>query len=146
MKRTSRNESPYRVLIDRAEEALAYAYAPYSHFHVGAALFGADGKVWSGCNIENASFTAGICAERTALFKAVSEGQIRFRALVVVGQHEGESTLTEEFTAPCGVCRQALSEFCPSDMPVILVNAEDEVMEYTLGELLPAAFGSEHLE
>ena len=133
-------------LIRIAEEQMSHAYAPYSHFQVGAALLTAGGKVYAGCNIENAAFSPGTCAERTALYKAVSEGAQSFSAIAVVGRHEGMQALTEAFTTPCGVCRQALTEFCAPDMPVFLADAGGNVGEFTLKELLPYSFGPKDLD
>ena len=121
-----------------AIEAKAKAYAPYSGFSVGAALLTADGAVYTGCNIENAAFSPTVCAERTALFKAVSDGHRRFAMLAVVGG-KGESIAPA--TPPCGVCRQTLCEFCSPDFPILLVQNEEEYTRCTLGELLPFAFG-----
>lgn len=146
MKETTRQESPYAFLIDAAEGALDFAVAPYSHFQVGSALLDSEGRIWTGCNVENAAFFPGTCAERTALYKAISEGSKNFKAIAIVGRHEGFDALTREFTSPCGVCRQALNEFCAADMPIILCNAEGKVREYTLGELLPASFGPKNLD
>ena len=123
-------------LMEIAKEAGKGAYAPYSDFCVGAALLCSDGKVYTGCNIENASFTPTCCAERVAVFKAVSEGQREFRAIAVYGQKTGE---TAKECYPCGVCRQVLSEFCSDDFVVITADA-DAVNESTLGELLPKSF------
>ncbi|MBR0230883.1 MAG: phosphopentomutase [Clostridia bacterium] len=117
------------------------AYAPYSKFKVGAALLTADGKIYSGCNIENASLTPTVCAERTALFKAVSEGAREFRMLAVCsGENEPDAAFP-----PCGVCRQALSEFCGSDMPVLILKNAREFRRTTLGELLPQSFTAEYM-
>lgn len=138
--------SRYRDLVDRAVKALEFAYTPYSHFQVGAALLDRQGRVWTGCNIESASYTPTSCAERTALFKAVSEGVKEFQALVVVGRQEGKDRLTEKPTAPCGVCRQALVEFCPPDMPVILADATKTLSIFRLDELLPLSFTKEQME
>lgn len=126
-----------------AREALAAresAYAPYSDFLVGAALIDADGKIWRGCNIENAAYSVANCAERTALFKAVSEGARKFCALAVAGGPRGAKTL--DYCYPCGVCRQALAEFCTADMPVLLVKSEEDYQVDTLGGLLPHSFGA----
>ncbi len=122
-----------------ADEARARAYVEYSGFHVGACLKTAEGAYYLGCNIENAAYTPTICAERTALFKAVSEGERSFAALAVISD-------SENFTAPCGVCRQALAEFCPMDMPIILANRNRGYVIRTLGELLPLAFTGEELQ
>ena len=130
-------------LISAAFAAREKAYTPYSHFKVGAALLAKDGRVFTGCNIENATFTPTNCAERTALFKAVSEGVTEFAMIAVVGSKEGKvNTLV---TSPCGVCRQALYEFCGPEMPVLMAKSEDDFVEMTLGELLPLGFGPANL-
>ena len=113
------------------------AYCPYSHFAVGAALECADGTVFTGCNIENAAFSPTICAERTAVAKAVSEGHTDFVRIVVAGR-------CESFCVPCGVCRQVLREFAP-DMEIICLNSKGEEQAFTLSELLPHSFGPEFL-
>lgn len=123
-------------LIQTAIEARKRAYAPYSGFFVGAALLAADGRVFTGCNIENAAFTPTNCAERTAFFKAVSEGVRAFEAIAVVG---GKGEEPSEFCAPCGVCRQVMAEFCSPDFRVILGNEKNQTV-YTLSEILPASF------
>lgn len=125
-------------MLDMAYGAMERAYVPYSHFAVGACLRTAEGRYYLGCNIENASYTPTICAERTALFKAVSEGERAFDAIAVV-------CLGRNPAFPCGVCRQALNEFCSADMPVICGNGAHESVLTTLGELLPHAFGPEDL-
>lgn len=126
-----------RELLERALEAREKAYAPYSGFSVGAALLTKDGKVYTGCNIENAAFSPTNCAERTALFKAVSEGEREFTAIAIVG---GKGDTLNEICAPCGVCRQTLMEFCDYTFRVILGTPEN-IRRYTLGELLPFSFG-----
>lgn len=123
-------------LMEAAAAARAHAYAPYSGYCVGAALLSSDGRVFTGCNVENAGLTATNCAERTAVFKAVSEGVTAFSAIAVVGGRRGE---TSPFCAPCGVCRQVLAEFCPPTLPVILGTPEAPSV-HTLGELLPFSF------
>ena len=128
-------------LIKTAIEARKRAYAPYSGFFVGAALLAADGRVFTGCNIENAAFTPTNCAERTAFFKAVSEGVRAFEAIAVVG---GKGEEPSEFCAPCGVCRQVMAEFCSPDFRVILGNENNQTV-YTLSELLPASFSKSDL-
>lgn len=131
------------ALIRAAFAARGFAYAPYSRFKVGAALLGADGRIFGGCNIENAAYTPTNCAERTALFKAVSEGTTRFVAIAVVGGYDGgaaQATLT-----PCGVCRQALYEFGGADLLVIMAKTEQDYTTCTLGELLPQGFGPANL-
>ncbi len=131
-------------LIETAFEARENAYTPYSHFRVGAALLAKNGQVFKGCNIENASYPVTICAERTALFKAVSEGVREFEAIAIVGSMEGQ--VNELISAPCGVCRQALFEFCGNDLKVILAKSATDYLETTLGELLPYGFGPANLE
>lgn len=128
-------------LMQLAIEARKQAYAPYSGFCVGAALLTADGKVYTGCNIENAAYTPTNCAERTAFFKAVSEGERCFSAIAIVG---GRKNAPGGFCAPCGVCRQVMAEFCDADFRVILGNAE-QVQVFTLAELLPASFSKSNL-
>lgn len=125
-------------MLDLAYEAMERAYTPYSHFQVGACLKGASGRYYLGCNIENASYTPTNCAERTAVFHAVSEGERDFSGIVVVCSGKKPA-------APCGVCRQVLREFCKNDMPVLFADAKRNVIESTLGELLPHSFGPEDL-
>ena len=124
-------------LVKRAEEAMKLAYTPYSGFQVGAALLTKDGKVFTGCNIENASYSPTNCAERTAFFKAVSEGHREFSAIAVVG---GQNGVIEGICPPCGVCRQVMSEFCSSDFLIHLGGKDGEVKTLTLDELLPLRF------
>ena len=131
----------YKLLMAKAQEARKNSYSPYSHFRVGAALLCKNGKIYTGCNIENAAYTPGNCAERTAIFKAVSEGERDFEALAIVGGKEGE---TADFCAPCGVCRQVIAEFCNKDFKIVLGN-EEKFQAYTLGELLPFAFTEKDL-
>ncbi|MBE6779163.1 MAG: cytidine deaminase [Ruminococcaceae bacterium] len=126
-----------KELCKQALSAMERAYAPYSGYTVGAALLTADGRVFTGCNIENASYTPTVCAERTAVFKAVSEGVREFTMLAVAGGKDG--AVSGAFP-PCGVCRQVLTEFCSPDFPVLLVTGEDTFERYTLSELLPLAF------
>lgn len=132
-----------KELIQLAFEAREYAYTPYSHFKVGAALLAKNGQVFKGCNIENAGYSPTNCAERTALFKAVSEGVREFEAIAIVGSMEGETN--QLVTAPCGVCRQALFEFCGNDLRVILAKSTEDYLELTLGDLLPYGFGPANL-
>ena len=122
--------------------ARSKAYAPYSGFRVGAALLGKSGKLYPGCNVENASYSATNCAERTAIFRAVSEGETEFEAIAIVG---GQGDELSEFCAPCGVCRQVLSEFCGPDFRVVL-GTPDHCKSYRLEELLPYSFGKKDLE
>lgn len=130
-----------RELMELADKAREHSYSPYSRFRVGAALLTKSGKVYLGCNIENASYPAGNCAERTAIFKAVSEGEREFVSLAIVGGREGEMS---EFCAPCGICRQVMSEFCSADLKILLGDTK-HFKAYTLGELLPLSFTSENL-
>ena len=131
-------------LIRAAFAARRFAYTPYSHFKVGAALLARNGQVFTGCNIESASYSPTNCAERTALFKAVSEGVTEFSAIAIVGSREGE--INRIVTSPCGVCRQALFEFGGPDLTVIMARSEEDYLETTLGELLPYGFGPKNLE
>ena len=124
-------------LIRQANIAMENAYAPYSGYKVGAALLCTDGSVYTGCNIENASFTPTVCAERTAIFKAVSEGKTDFVAIAVCG---GKNGVIEGFFPPCGVCRQVLSEFCKGDLLIYTANREGYRTQ-TLEDLLPYRFG-----
>lgn len=125
------------LLISAALDARENAYAPYSGFFVGAALETADGKIYTGCNIESSSFSGTVCAERVALFKAVSEGETGFCALAVAGG--GESGVAD-YCVPCGICLQVLCEFCPDSLTVILAKDLDDYEITTLGALLPRAF------
>ena len=126
-------------LIDTAIEQLKFSYTPYSNFKVGAALLAKNGEIFTGCNIENASYTPTNCAERTAFFKAVSEGVREFRAICIVGGKDGKLT---EYTAPCGVCRQVMMEFCdPKTFQIILAVDKERYEIYTLEELMPLGFG-----
>ena len=131
-----------KSLMKAAQKARENSYSPYSHFRVGAALLTKGGKVYTGCNIENAGYSATNCAERTAIFKAVSEGERDFEAIAIIGGKEGE---TSEFCAPCGVCRQVIAEFCKKDFKIILGNEENYKI-YTLENLLPFAFTEEDLK
>lgn len=133
-----------QALIRQAFAARKFAYTPYSHFQVGAALLARDGKVYTGCNIENAGYTPTNCAERTALFKAVSEGEREFSAIAIVGSMQG--TVNTLVTGPCGVCRQALYEFGGPDLTVIMAKTEEDYIVTTLGELLPYGFGPANLK
>ena len=126
-------------MIDTAIEQLKFSYTPYSNFKVGAALLTKSGKIYTGCNIENASYTPTNCAERTAFFKAVSEGVRDFQAICIVGGKDGNLT---EYTAPCGVCRQVMMEFCnPKTFQIILAVDKERYEIYTLEELMPLGFG-----
>ena len=131
-----------RALIEQAIAAREMAYAPYSGFRVGAALLGKSGKVYTGCNVENASYSPTNCAERTAFFKAVSEGEREFVSIAIVG---GMSETINDLCAPCGVCRQVMAELCDKDFRVIMGNL-DNIQTRTLEELLPLSFGKNDLE
>ena len=132
-------------LIIKACDARKLSYSPYSRYQVGAALLIDDGRIVTGCNIENAAYTPTNCAERTAFFKAVSEGIRDFRAIAVVGSPEGDE-LTQ-YAYPCGVCRQVMMEFCsPSDFQVIMAKSEEDYRVMTLQELLPEGFGPDNLK
>ena len=122
-----------KALLRAAMEVRKFSYAPFSGFHVGAALLSADGKIFSGCNIENSAYSPTLCAERCALAKAVSEGVRKFIAIAVVGPEDSETT-------PCGVCRQVLYEFCDESLIVLCGGTEEHYMETTLGALLPKGF------
>lgn len=132
------NDTVVETLIDNATAMLDRAYVPYSNFPVGAALVTKDGEFFSGCNIENASYGLANCAERTAIFKAVSEGKKEFDYLVVTGDTDGP-------ISPCGACRQVMVEFCEPDMPVLLTNKKGKQLSTTVKELLPGAFRSEDM-
>ena len=128
----------YEVLVQRAKEAMQHAYAPYSGYKVGAALLCSDGTVYEGCNIENASFTPTVCAERSAFFKAVYDGHREFTAIAVCGGKDG--VITGLFP-PCGVCRQVMREFCEDDFEILLIDAEGYQVR-TLAQILPDSFRS----
>jgi len=126
-------------LILQAIEARRNAYTPYSHFQVGAALLAEDGRVYQGCNVENAAYTPTNCAERTAFFKAVSEGCRRFTAIAIVAAPEGKPL---QKTAPCGVCRQVMMEFCdPDTFRILMAVSPEDYTVYTLRQLMPESFG-----
>ncbi|MDO4311575.1 MAG: cytidine deaminase [Eubacteriales bacterium] len=130
-------------MIELAIEQLKFSYTPYSGFKVGAALLAKDGKFYTGCNIENASYTPTNCAERTAFFKAVSEGVTEFRAISIVGGKDGILT---EYAAPCGVCRQVMMEFCdPDTFQIILATSKEQYEIFTLRDLMPLGFGPDNL-
>ena len=131
-------------LMRLAKAAMTRAYAPYSHCFVGAALLTKSGEVFTGCNIENAGYTPSNCAERTAFFKAVSEGVLEFDAICVVG---GMNKELKEYAAPCGVCRQVMMEFCdPEKFQIILATSKEQYEIFTLKELLPLGFGPNNLK
>ena len=126
----------FAELIQKAKEAKEQAYAPYSGFHVGAALLCKDGTIFTGCNIENSAYGPTNCAERTAIFKAVSEGFREFEAIAIISD-------SKQPTAPCGVCRQVMAEFCSRDFQVLMLGCEGSQRTAYLGELLPYAFSLE---
>ena len=131
-------------LIETAMEQLKFSYTPYSNFKVGASLLTKNGQIYTGCNIENAAYTPTNCAERTAIFKAVSEGVREFDAICIVG---GKAGILTEYTAPCGVCRQVMMEFCdPETFQIILAAADGKYKIYSLKELLPEGFGPDNLD
>lgn len=130
-------------LIETATEQLAFSYTPYSNFKVGAALLAKNGTIYTGCNIENAAYTPTNCAERTAFFKAVSEGVREFDAICIVGGKDG---VLEDFAPPCGVCRQVMMEFCqPDKFQIILAKGKENYQIYTLEDLMPQGFGPGNL-
>lgn len=130
-------------LCEKALEMRSKAYTPYSHFQVGAALLCRDGSIYTGCNIENAAYTPSNCAERTAFFKAISEGCREFTAIAIAGGNEASESL--DYCAPCGVCRQVIREFCEGSFEIILAKSSKEYKVFTLEELLPMGFGPENL-
>ena len=145
-KTENRNKSKYnpKQLIEISIEQLKYSYTPYSGFKVGAALLAKNGSVYTGCNIENAAYTPTNCAERTAFFKAVSEGVKEFDVICIVGGKDGILT---EYAPPCGVCRQVMMEFCdPETFQIILAAADGKYKIYSLKELLPEGFGPDNLD
>ena len=137
-------QAQIKELITAAIEARRKSYSPYSHYQVGAALLTADGQIVTGCNIENAAYGPSNCAERTAFFKAVSEGIRDFAAIAIVGSPEGESL--SQFAYPCGVCRQVMMEFCePESFQIIVAKSQEDYRVMTLAELLPEGFGPENV-
>lgn len=139
-------------LIEKATEAAKIAYSPYSKYCVGAALLTKSGEIFTGCNVENASYGATTCAERTAFFKAVSEGFLEFEAIAIVGgpsniickgaaEMGGNPIKFSDYAYPCGICRQVMQEFCDRDFRIIVAKSVEDYKEYTLGELLPFGFG-----
>ena len=134
----------YEALMNLAAKARENAYTPYSHFRVGAALPASSGKIYTGCNIENASYGATMCAERTAVFKAVSEGHTSFLAIAIVGGKKNQAVT--DYAFPCGICRQVLREFSnPDEMTVVVATGVNDYKEWTLAQLLPESFGLESL-
>lgn len=127
------------LLAQKALEARDNAYVPYSHYAVGAALLTEEGEIIQGCNIENASYGATVCAERTSFFRAASRGKRRFLAIAIAGGMAGEEP--KDYAYPCGICRQVMREFCEDDFRVIVVRSVEDCREYSLAELLPLGFG-----
>lgn len=130
-------------LVHEALDARNRAYAPYSHYQVGAALLTKGGKLYTGCNIESASYGATNCAERTAFFKAVSEGERSFQAIAIAGGMEGQAPA--DYAYPCGICRQVMQEFCGADFKILVGRSMQDYKVYTLKELLPFGFGGESI-
>ena len=144
MKDSAYNFDP-KELIREALSAMKRAYTPYSHFQVGAALLTKDGTIYQGCNIENAAYGPTNCAERTAFFKAVSEGEGQFQRIAIVGGYEEGDTVSG-YAAPCGVCRQVMTEFCvPEEFQIIVAKSQEDYKEFTLAELFPMGFGPDNL-
>ena len=137
------NNSAYMDLTNSALEARKSAYVPYSHYAVGAALLTAEGKIYTGGNIENASYGATNCAERTAIFKAVSEGERNFTAIAVAGGMEGREPA--DYAWPCGICRQVMQEFAGGDFRILVVRGQQDYKDCRLEELLPCGFGGESI-
>ena len=133
----------YEKLAQAAVDAKAASYSPYSNFQVGAALLTKDGKIYTGCNIESASYTPTNCAERTALFTAVAQGEREFAAIAIAGSPVGKAP---NYCYPCGVCRQMLKEFAKDDMAVIIAKTATDYRVHTFGELFPHGFGPEDLK
>ena len=135
----------YKELVRLAFEARQKSYAPYSNFCVGAALLGESGTVYQGCNIENASYGATVCAERTAVFGAVARGEKRFAAIAITGAKENAAPNELGYAWPCGICRQVLREFSPGGLTVLVARTPEDFVTTTLAELLPQSFGPEDL-
>ena len=131
-----------KALITKAIETMQNSYSPYSEFKVGAALLTTDGKIYTGCNIENASYSMTVCAERTAIFKAVSDNKRSFKKIAIIAGKDGVVT---SYTSPCGACLQVMTEFCDADFEVILAKSIDDYKVYKLTQLLPHSFSSENL-
>lgn len=131
-------------LLEEAKKAREHSYSPYSEFQVGAALLTKSGKIYHGCNIENAAYTPSNCAERTAFFKAVYDGERKFAKIAIAGGKKGSNADTP--CTPCGVCRQVMAEFCDGEFQIILADGKGGAQSFTLKELLPHGFGPEDLE
>lgn len=137
-------ETEIKDLIRKALGARKKAYAPYSHYQVGAVLLSEQGRQYPGCNIENASYGATNCAERTAFFRAVQEGERHFRAIAVVGGLEGCDPV--DYAFPCGICRQVMQEFCTPDFQIVVAKSPEDYAVHTLEELLPYGFGGDQIK
>jgi cytidine deaminase len=131
------NDEMYKQLAEKAVEMKNFSQCSYSNFHVGAALLAKDGTIFTGCNIESSSYSLTICAERVAIFKAISEGTKEFTAIAIASDYEG-------FCSPCGSCRQVISDLCGS-IDIILVNSKKEIKVYKTADMLPYAFGDDVL-
>ena len=131
-----------KLLIKKAFEAQKYSYSPYSNFAVGAALLSDNGDIYQGCNVENASYSLTNCAERTALFSAIANGEKEFDSILIIGGKNGD---LNDYAMPCGACRQALSEFCDNDFKVYVAKNENDIKEFLLKELLPFTFDKDKL-
>lgn len=133
-----------KELFTIAKHMLNFSYAPYSNFKVGAALITKEGKIFTGCNVENAAYGPSNCAERTAFFKAISEGELSFEGIMIVG---GPNGIIKDYCAPCGVCRQVMMEFCnPETFSIFLAKDENDIIEYKLKNLMPLGFGNADLK
>ena len=139
MTNTLNNVTPHADLLKTAQAVRGNAYAPYSKFQVGAAVLGVDGNIYSGCNVENAAYPEGLCAEASAISAMVAGGCLEIAQICIVKKGGGK-------VAPCGGCRQKLNEFASADMPIFVQGKDEELQSYTLGELLPIAFGKTNLE
>ena len=137
------NDNDIKILIENAVKMLQRSYIPYSNFAVGASLMTEEGRIYNGCNIENASYGATVCAERVAFVRAVQEGERDFQAIAIVGGKKGEAPTS--FAYPCGICRQVMKEFCRENFMIIVAKNQDEYEVSTLGELLPHGFGGDCL-
>lgn len=137
--------SKAKQLLQKALEARKKAYTPYSHFQVGAALLCKNGNIYTGCNIENASYSATNCAERTAFFKAVSEGETEFEAIAIAGGKQDKKESELSFCYPCGVCRQVMLEFCNPEEFLVIVGENEKIREHKLKELVPYQFSDADL-
>ncbi len=132
-------------LCKKAIDAMRYSYCPYSNYSVGAALLCKSGRVYTGCNIENSAFSPTVCAERTAFFKAISEGEKEFVKIAIAGKKQGDKLLDDSIS-PCGVCRQVMREFCSPDFEIIIAKSKGDCSVYKLSELLPVSFGSDNIK